>query len=590
MIPCNGNYHEMNVDWLICRIKEALAEWTQMEKEFADLNEAFNDLKKYVTDYFNNLDVQDEINNKLEEMFENGDFETVFNALLSKKLLADELDYQVFAQHVRPSTDYSAQGAVFYMDSNKLYCLCSHVNLDNSAQALVKINLSDMVEVSTSNKTDLAHCNDIERYNNKFYICANGISELNDNLSDSNVYELDITPVNIADVGNGFAVCGYDTGNNYHLRLYTYDFSSYSEKELVEFEKANMQGAFCDDLYYYIIYTYSNSYNDTNNFIAAYSKDLSFIKTIKTCAYTEFESASVLNNTVYISSNCAGTATFFRGSLRGDTMMYSKRRSCAARSEYPYSSQYDDYYVNSEYDGIKIDNTENAPFSNVIQALNYMIKANGYRARLNILNDYTEIIYLVSLPYLTIVINGNGFNIRNLTLSGNVILSNVKLNGAITGINLYNLHIDNSEITLLDDITGAINIYLVNSTISGSHTINGYSLLCDQNSDIGNANIACAITNMLTGSFDRNYSNNRITSPSIDIKNIRRSGNYHISGSTSVKNGPGSIESGPLELFVLTNGYGDNSVLNTLYFAVGSVGLYAGIKYTSGNITWIKLG
>lgn len=82
MLPCNGNYHEPNVDWLICRIKEALAEWAKMEKEFADLNEAFTDLKKYVADYFKNLDVQEEINNKLEKMFQSGQLNELLNLFI----------------------------------------------------------------------------------------------------------------------------------------------------------------------------------------------------------------------------------------------------------------------------------------------------------------------------------------------------------------------------------------------------------------------------------------------------------------------------------------------------------------------------
>ena len=82
MLPCNGNYHELNVDWLICRIKETLAEWAQMEKEFDNLNDAFLDLKEYVTDYFKNLDVQDEINNKLEEMFNDGKLNEILNLFI----------------------------------------------------------------------------------------------------------------------------------------------------------------------------------------------------------------------------------------------------------------------------------------------------------------------------------------------------------------------------------------------------------------------------------------------------------------------------------------------------------------------------
>lgn len=53
----------------------------ELEQDFKSLNNNFVELKKFVDDYFKNLDVQDEINNKLEEMYENGDFDTLFSAI-----------------------------------------------------------------------------------------------------------------------------------------------------------------------------------------------------------------------------------------------------------------------------------------------------------------------------------------------------------------------------------------------------------------------------------------------------------------------------------------------------------------------------
>lgn len=44
-----------------------------------DLETAFNTLKDYVDHYFDNLDVQDEINNKIDQMVEDGVFDTIIN-------------------------------------------------------------------------------------------------------------------------------------------------------------------------------------------------------------------------------------------------------------------------------------------------------------------------------------------------------------------------------------------------------------------------------------------------------------------------------------------------------------------------------
>lgn len=67
------NLHELNLDWIIKVVKEWGATVEALDKKFDDLNDAFNDLKAFVDNYFDNLDVQEEINNKLDEMAENGD-------------------------------------------------------------------------------------------------------------------------------------------------------------------------------------------------------------------------------------------------------------------------------------------------------------------------------------------------------------------------------------------------------------------------------------------------------------------------------------------------------------------------------------
>lgn len=59
--------------------------------EFAEKNEMleneFNELKSFVENYFNNLDVQNEINKKLDEMLKNGILETILKSFLNRKFI-----------------------------------------------------------------------------------------------------------------------------------------------------------------------------------------------------------------------------------------------------------------------------------------------------------------------------------------------------------------------------------------------------------------------------------------------------------------------------------------------------------------------
>ncbi len=67
-----SNFHDMNLDWVINKMNSLINEWAQMQSDFSDLNKSFNDLKNYVSSYFENLNIQDEVNKKLDEMYNEG--------------------------------------------------------------------------------------------------------------------------------------------------------------------------------------------------------------------------------------------------------------------------------------------------------------------------------------------------------------------------------------------------------------------------------------------------------------------------------------------------------------------------------------
>lgn len=73
------NFHELNQDWFLQEFNKLVAQWKAMQKNFDSVRDAFNDLKNYVQDYFKNLDVQEEINNKLDILVADGYFDTFLN-------------------------------------------------------------------------------------------------------------------------------------------------------------------------------------------------------------------------------------------------------------------------------------------------------------------------------------------------------------------------------------------------------------------------------------------------------------------------------------------------------------------------------
>ena len=77
-----NNYHLFSkvVEYLNKTIDNMNLTGEQME----NVTNAMTELQNYVNNYFNNLDVQEEINNKLDEMVEDGTFENILKPLLSE--------------------------------------------------------------------------------------------------------------------------------------------------------------------------------------------------------------------------------------------------------------------------------------------------------------------------------------------------------------------------------------------------------------------------------------------------------------------------------------------------------------------------
>lgn len=77
------NFHNVNLDWILERVKE----WGQMVEDnntrFENLQQANEDFKEYVTNYLQNLDIQAEIDDKLDRMFESGELTEYFQPYVS---------------------------------------------------------------------------------------------------------------------------------------------------------------------------------------------------------------------------------------------------------------------------------------------------------------------------------------------------------------------------------------------------------------------------------------------------------------------------------------------------------------------------
>lgn len=67
-----SNFHELNADWIIKKIKE-----------FSTITEDFEELKTYVQNYFDNLNLSDEVRTQLSELIDDGYIESIVSGMVS---------------------------------------------------------------------------------------------------------------------------------------------------------------------------------------------------------------------------------------------------------------------------------------------------------------------------------------------------------------------------------------------------------------------------------------------------------------------------------------------------------------------------
>lgn len=98
------NFHELNLDKLIQIILKYKEDVERQGRKIEELDKEFKDLKAYVINYFDNLDIQEEVNNKLDEMLADGTLEEIINGRVYGTLLhyvPEEEENEEYRDNVR---------------------------------------------------------------------------------------------------------------------------------------------------------------------------------------------------------------------------------------------------------------------------------------------------------------------------------------------------------------------------------------------------------------------------------------------------------------------------------------------------------
>lgn len=130
-----------------------IKEYLEKSSEIID---GFNDLYTFVNNYFKNLDVQEEINNKINEMIDNGDLQEIFSNMFGNPIICfDNVEqmknYNLSLNQICKTLEYyegSGIGGAYYKITNNTHNGFNSILLNNGKTAELilgkKVNLAQL--------------------------------------------------------------------------------------------------------------------------------------------------------------------------------------------------------------------------------------------------------------------------------------------------------------------------------------------------------------------------------------------------------------------------------------------------------------
>lgn len=213
------DFHELNLDWVIERVKKLTEdwlatheEWVGVQQDWADTEQAWIDFKAYVENYLANLDVQDEIDHKINEMIVSGEFETIIRpAVVSQTTAATEAWLAAhITQPTTPVVDTSLTIAGAAADAKVTGEYCTAFTERNREYGLVDF-MPNMPNATVTQNVSFTPIN-----KNKYNVNGTAANNANYNLYDSSNALPDW-----CSIGNTYFIrC---TGTNVSLQVLVYN-------------------------------------------------------------------------------------------------------------------------------------------------------------------------------------------------------------------------------------------------------------------------------------------------------------------------------------------------------------------------------
>ena len=171
---------DYNLDWCIERIRTLSDEWKETRTEFGDLKTEWESYKNYIDNYFENLDLSEEVSNKIDQMKDDGYFSALFVELFTDDVVesAGVVASEWISENLLQETGYvidtsltvsnaAADAKVVGDKLNMIDANIYNIQINKTSGSYINQNTGDLVTYSgwdASDFIDVSLCENVVYY------------------------------------------------------------------------------------------------------------------------------------------------------------------------------------------------------------------------------------------------------------------------------------------------------------------------------------------------------------------------------------------------------------------------------------------
>lgn len=419
---------------VLCKIMKYLGDLIEdidrMKENIQSLKDAFDALKYYVDNYFDNLDIQEEVNNFMQSLIESGELDDMLAVAINGSLV-DVSYYQPYAQVLPTSqrlfnTGLSAQGfAIGVVNNRPIALTCFTDGTVNGDTNVFSLDYFDTGVNISKNTVPSGHCNGacFNETDGNFYVVTGGITNTPDrvvvyspNGSVVRTIDLDYSPWAIAWNRDKF----YIAVSGARVVITDNDFNVINTVNIaIDGGEYTYQGMYADDKY--LFFPNGNNRTTTSDDRAARNRISVFLhngelyKHIEVMIPIEVEGLAVYDGKCYANCNTQNSSLIF------ETDLYAN--SADGYIGLPDLDNINNYtqaiYIDETYAGFFLDGSAGTPLSSLYWWYMF-VKPNVNRVNVHLMSDASDKVFAMFGGMKAYVqLDAHNHSIKRVNWSGN---------------------------------------------------------------------------------------------------------------------------------------------------------------------------